>query len=329
MRVPHSPHNLRKVMPVGSVKAASSENDDCSMNSTNDFNKLNNIENDNITDHSCNTSASLKSSPTSRPPRPAYSSKNKDSKNMVGVESSSIEKHREFFEKNIMDTSNAIDSPKEGSISMKNTLSDKETFKSEENSNDKLAESISNTGIFNRGRERTRVSAVQRLVERKLAQKEKEKLRQREQDEKMRCTSVRNDLSSVHRRSASTNGYITASHNRSSRDRSWTRDDPRFFCSPDLSSNNSSLQDNDNDDERVHNERRNGRSKTRRTNQENKYLANLLLRTSRSCDRLYGDSSEATKTFITISAGKPTRIREQENELSPIPSPVMASEKGL
>ena len=116
-----------------------------------------------------------------------------------------MERHREFFEKNIMDTSNAMDSPKEGSINIKDALSDKEAFKSEENTN-KLAESIINTGIFNRGRERTRVSAVQRLVERKLAQKEKEKLRQREQDEKMRCTSVRNDLSSVHRK------YSVAAH---------------------------------------------------------------------------------------------------------------------
>merc|ERR1712203_450822 len=123
------------VMPVASVKAASSENDDCSMNSSNDLNKLNNIENTDITDHSCNLSASSKISPTSRPPRPTYFPRSKDSKNMVGVESSLLEKHREFFEKNIMDTSYTMDSPKEGSINMRNNLSDKEAFKSDENTN--------------------------------------------------------------------------------------------------------------------------------------------------------------------------------------------------
>ena len=313
MRVPHSPHSLRKVMPVASVKPSpSSDNEEFSMDSStsiNDMIKLNNMENN---DYEKDQSVLSSKSPTSRPPRPTYTSKGRDGKYMVGVEASKMEKHREFFEKHIMDvTNNSQEHVKEGSTTMNNCL-DKETLKSDQNTN-MTAESIGNKGGFstnNRGRERTRVSAVQRLVERKLAQKEKEKIRQREQDEKMRCTTVKNDLSSAHRRSASSNGYINigASSRNRSRDRSWTRElDPRFLCSPsDLSSNNSNLPHDD-----AAATSSNNRNKTCRTVTENKYLANLLLRTSRSCDRLYGDSNEATKTFITISAGKPTRIREQ------------------
>lgn len=304
MRVPHSPHNLRKVMPVASVKP-SSDNEDFPIESGSDTNKSNNtLQKINKNQHNNNLTSSK--SPTSRPPRPTYTSKCKDGKYTVGVEPFTVEKRKEgekFFDKYCIDMSNLPDNLKEGSTNM-NDSSVKELFKTDQ-STKMIAESMSNNGVFHRGRERTRVSAVQRLVERKLAQKEKEKLRQRENDEKMRCTSVRNDLSSTYRRSASTNGYINtgASRNRS-RDRSWTRDDPRFLCSPDLSCYNSNLQD-------VYNESSNNAAKTCRTDKENQYLANLLLRTSRSCDRLIGDSNELTKTFITISAGKPTRIREQ------------------
>merc|ERR1739844_648041 len=245
----------------------------------------------------------LKPSQASRPPRPIYNQKVKKGKHMVEVEAlSTMEKNREFFEKNsMMDVSEIHEHLKEGSTNV-NSMSDKdESFKADPN---KVAESMSNKSInFHRGRERTRVSAVQRLVERKLAQKEKEKIRQREQDEKMRSTSVRNDLSSVHRRSASTNGYISMdalSRNRS-KDRSGTRNDSRVLCSPDLPSYSSN---------NIHNESSNNSNKTCRTYKESKNIASLLLRASRSCDRLYGDSNEATKTFITISSGKPTRIRE-------------------
>merc|ERR1712141_979415 len=96
-----------------------------------------------------------------------------------------MEKNREFFEKNsMMDVSEMHEPLTEGSTNVNNMSDKDESFKADPN---KVAESISNKNIsFHRGRERTRVSAVQRLVERKLAQKEKEKIRQREQDEKMR-----------------------------------------------------------------------------------------------------------------------------------------------
>ena len=298
MRVPHSPHSLRKVMPVASVKQPSSDNEDFNMDASNlqDSNHKKEQEDTDL--------GASKPSQASRPPRPIYTPNVKHGKHMVEVEAlSTMEKNREFFEKNsMMDVSEMHEPLKEGSTNVNNMSDKDESFKADPN---KVAESMSNKNIsFHRGRERTRVSAVQRLVERKLAQKEKEKIRQREQDEKMRSTSAKNDLSSVHRRSASTNGYISMdalSRNRS-KDRSGTRNDSRVLCSPDLPSYSSN---------NMHNESSNNSNKTCRTYKENKYLASLLLRTSRSCDRLYGDSNEATKTFITISSGKPTRIREQ------------------
>lgn len=94
---------------------------------------------------------------------------------------------------------------------------------------------ITNTPGFHRSRERTRISAVQRLVERKLAQKEKEKEKERDQ---------------LFRRSSSVG--------------------------------NQSRTD--------------------------EYLSSLMSR-SLSRERL-NSNNESTKTYITISSGGPTRIRE-------------------
>ena len=156
----------------------------------------------------------------SRPPRPEmYTSKCKDGKYTVGLDVTK----REEIQKSII--------------------------LSQKNSDDKAN---CEEGGFHRSRERTRISAVQRLVERKLAQKEKEKIRQREREDK---------------------------HRRDPWGRSASSHESKTFGS------------------------------ARRTDEENEYLASLLSRTSRSCERscdLSGDS----KTYITISAGKPARIRE-------------------
>merc|ERR1711981_472339 len=115
------------------------------MGSSNDLNKANTIEKNNVKESSIIPLCSSKS-PTSRPPRPTYTSKCKDGKYTVGVEPSTLEKHREFFEKNDMDISNASENFKEGSTNTNNS-SDKETFKLDKNTNN-IAESMSNNGGF-------------------------------------------------------------------------------------------------------------------------------------------------------------------------------------
>ena len=304
MRVPHSPHNLRRVMPVSSVKSPSDDEDSSSEYSS-DTNETKHILKRTNKDLHTNILNSSKS-PASRPPRPTYTSKRKDGKYTVGVEAmdktTNGEKYQETYS---FDVTNLPNNIKDGSTLMSDCYI-KDHLEKDHDTN-MIAESMSNNGVFHRSRDRTRVSAVQRLVERKLAQKEKEKLRQREHDEKMRCSSARSDLLSSYRRSASTNGYINTDVARNrSRDRSSTRADSQGLCSQDITSLSSNLQHTQ---DGRHNE-----NKKCRTNKENQYFANLLQRTTRSCDRISGrngDVNDATKTFITISAGKPSRIREQ------------------
>merc|ERR1712141_484821 len=98
------------------------------MGSTIELNKLKNIENNKLKEQSPTTLCSSKS-PTSRPPRPTYTSKGKDGKYMVGVDPNILEKQKELLEKNNnMDISNSLDNLKEGSTNT-NTCLDKETFK--------------------------------------------------------------------------------------------------------------------------------------------------------------------------------------------------------
>ena len=210
MRVPHSPHNLRRV-----VKASKSSDEEESGSESPSKSKI------------------LKSS---RPPRPAtYTSKGKDGKYTVGL-----------AEKNNNSMQQVQNEAKGGSTEQKTSAA----------AESPIAAAAATSG-FHRSRERTRVSAVQRLVERKLAQKEKEKLKQREKDDKNRV------LTSTTKRSASTHGCC--------------EENGKFV-------------------------------RSRRTDQENEYLASLLLRTSRSCERPVAE--DAAKTYITITAGKPARIRE-------------------
>jgi hypothetical protein len=99
--------------------------------------------------------------------------------------------------------------------------------------------------LFNRGRDRTRISAVQRLVERKLAQKEKERLKERELERDRGMTSS----CDWKYRSSSTNSNFV-------RDR--------------ISNSNGSEENQKGEFE-----------KKIRNENENEYLASLLWRTSR------------------------------------------------
>ena len=121
--------------------------------------------------------------------------------------------------------------------------------------------------LFNRGRERTRMSAVQRLVERKMAQKEKD--RERERDELIQ--NIRNRS----RRSSSVGAPVASEMTASLRSASATR-------FPNLEAGNNS-----------------------------EYMASMVRSLSR--ERLNYNTTgngEAAKTVITISSGKPVKIRE-------------------
>jgi len=247
MRVPHSPHNLRRVMPVSSVKS-SMDDGDTSSECSSDANETKHILNGTIQDLH-NNRLNSSTSPTSRPPRPTYTSKCKGGKYTVGVEAGKTEKTTEeekYQDMQSSDVSNLPNNLKDGSTTMSDCYT-KEHLGKDYDAN-MIAETMSNNGVFHRSRDRTRVSAVQRLVERKLAQKEKEKLRQRAHDEKTRCRSAGNDLLSSYRRSASTNGYISTGVARHrSRDRSSTRADSHVLCAHDISNLSPNLQHTQNE----------------------------------------------------------------------------------
>lgn len=156
------------------------------------------------------------------------------------------------------------------------------------------------TGGCHRSRDRTRQSAVQRLVERKLAQREKEKEKERE------CW-------------ASQSQYSHTSHARSDyfsreRDRSGTRSENGFILGAGRCSSPS--KENLEPDEWPFGEGGKSQQGQRR-------------RAARSCSASrYRDTfaDEATaKTYITIGPGKPTRIREH----SPAKSAKLSSDENV
>jgi hypothetical protein len=207
-----------------------------------------------------------------RPPRPTYTAKyGRDGKFTVGVEATLVPGTEDASTKN--DKNNNIN---DDSVKNANDVDAK-----------KLLDGAALPASFHRSRERTRISAVQRLVERKLAQKERERLRERELE--------RDRLSHGKARSSSSNNSCYV------RERSW---DATYHSS--LGGRSFSASGYCKDEEQLHKPR---------TEKENEYLASLLWRTSRSCSgtRRRGPQSdgeeEVAKTIITIGPGKPTRCQ--------------------
>ena len=212
---------------------------------------------------------------TSRPPRPTYTARFKDGKYTVGVEASLFPGK----EDNLVNNNN-----NDESIKNANGSCDAKQQQQQQQLDGK------NVPSFHRSRDRTRISAVQRLVERKLAQKERERLRERE----LERDRLAHHLSGKARSSSSNSCYV--------RERSW---DATYHSSCGFRSFSASGN--------VKEESSSELPKTR-TEKENEYLASLLWRTSRSCSgtrrRAGDDEEEVAKTIITIGPGKPTRIRE-------------------
>ena len=267
MRVPQSPKSLRRVMTVSSVR---SEDDDGANSS--------NSSGDETTARS-SSSTFKKSRPnesSTRPPRPTYTARYRDGKFTVGVEASL----------------GADDATKNDN---NNNVNDAAKNFVDADAAKKLPAAAAGVPLptsFHRSRERTRISAVQRLVERKLAQKERERLRERELE--------RDRLSHGKARSSSSNGCDNSSSY--FRERSWDATYHSSFGGRSFSASGCCK-----DEEQLHKPR---------TEKENEYLASLLWRTSRSCSgtrRRVPQSDgeeEVAKTIITIGPGKPTRIRE-------------------
>lgn len=182
MRVPQSPKSLRRVMTVSSVR--SEDDDGASSTSSGDE-----------TSTKSSGSTFKKSRPNesaTRPPRPTYTAKyGRDGKFTVGVEATLVPGTEDASTKN--DKNNNIN---DDSVKNANDVDAK-----------KLLDGAALPASFHRSRERTRISAVQRLVERKLAQKERERLRERELE--------RDRLSHGKARSSSSNNSCYV------RERSW------------------------------------------------------------------------------------------------------------
>ena len=287
MRVPQSPKSLRRVMTVSSVRseedegAASSSSDDGSntTSSKNTFKKSRSNNNNNNSD-------------TSRPPRPTYTARYKDGKYTVGVEATL------FAGKEDSVSENANNNNDDNDNSVKNANNECDAKK--------LLDGQAATSLpasFHRSRDRTRISAVQRLVERKLAQKERERLRERE----LERDRLAHHLSGKARSSSSNSCYV--------RERSW---DATYHSSSSFGGRSFSASgpEKEKNTSGGRNEKQEQQLPKTRTEKENEYLASLLWRTSRSCSgtrRRVPQSDgeeEVAKTIITIGPGKPTRIRE-------------------
>ena len=245
MRVPQSPKSLRRVMTVSSVR--SEDDDGATSNSCGDETSTR------------STNAFKKSKPNesaTRPPRPTYTSKVKDGRFTFSMESSQFGGMEEALMKNNDNNNNVSDD-------------------SVKNANDaaaadakKLLDGAALPASFHRSRERTRISAVQRLVERKLAQKERERLREREQ-ESSSCNSRERSWEATYRSSFGGRSFSASGHCKVEEQQQQQQQKPR-------------------------------------TAKENEYLASLLYRTSRSCSgtrRRVPQSDgeeEVAKTIITI-----------------------------
>jgi hypothetical protein len=214
----------------------------------------------------------------SRPPRPTYTARIKDGK--FGEATLSME----------------VDGPVAKTDDSDNNNNGGGDVKKDEDAR-KVMDGVTVNAVppsYHRSRERTRISAVQRLVERKLAQKERERLREREQErDRLSHGKARSSSSSCHGVSGS---YV--------RERSWDATYQSSFGGRSFSASGHCKDEG---------QLQSGRP---RTEKENEYLASLLWRTSRSCSgtRRRGQQSdgeeEVAKTIITIGPGKPTRIRE-------------------
>ena len=271
-------------MTVSSVR---SEEDDGAGSSSDDGNNNNSSSNNNNNNNASSKNTFKKSRPSNingdstRPPRPTYTARFKDGKYTVGVETVLFGGIEESSTVNSVNNNNNDNSVK--------------------NANDadakKLLDGAANPlPSFHRSRDRTRISAVQRLVERKLAQKERERLKEREVER----DRLSHHLSGKVRSSSSNSCYV--------RERSWDATYSSSLGGHSFSASGNAKDSAEKDRGREH-------SKTR-TEKENEYLASLLWRTSRSCSgtRRRGPQSdgeeEVAKTIITIGPGKPTRIRE-------------------
>ena len=272
MRAPNSPHALKKNSfsspPVQTTSSSGARTSD-----------------EDFSDGASSESYSPKP-PTARP---HYTSRYKDGKQIVGVEASLGGCSADS--PNLNNNNNNIPNLTIDGVSLQKTSS---------------AEIKSNLlGGYHRSRERTRRSAVLKLLERKQKAQEKEKEKEKERDRSNRARS-HDSLRAKQQQF----DFI--------RDRSWARVDSSKKKNAAFKSFTDVEENGEEEDER-------DKEELILQDKLNQFRFSRSVsgqyRSSRSCER----ADVTTKTYISIGPGKPTRIREHSPAKAPASPPVQSA----